>query len=181
MSMSSENFEALGQVQEQQKRSSASDVNLSRGKRHCKVISKSSESFEAMETSQENRGLETGKVGWRSAKRVSSESSDYFDEEKSERKTRRPKRVSSSTVIDVFPREVVEGEKGSIRRRVQKSSESSELGSTDTLDSERRGRSESTETLDSLEKDGEVEGREDETDDKRDKHVCSPVVIFLLG
>ncbi|XP_015115764.1 titin isoform X2 [Diachasma alloeum] len=176
MSMSSENFEALEQVQEQ-KRNSACDVSLSRGKRQCKIISKSSESFEAMETSLEgNRGgLELGKYGWRSGKRVSSESSDNFEgEERCERKSRRPKRVSSSTVIDIFPGEGLGEEEKDFRRkaRVQKSSESSELGSTDTLDSERRNKSDSTETLDSLEKDGEQEGRDEDMgdDDKRDKH-----------
>ncbi|XP_063987711.1 uncharacterized protein LOC135167919 isoform X2 [Diachasmimorpha longicaudata] len=176
MSMSSENFENLEQVQKQ-KRNSASDVSLSRGKRHCQIISKSSESFEAMELSLDgNRGgLDLAKYGWRSEKRVSSESSDNFEtEEKSERKSRRPKRVSSSTVIDIFPRdELGEGEKSFGRKsRVHKSSESSELGSTDTLDSERRNKSDSTETLDSLEKDEEREGREEEMlhEEKHDKH-----------
>ncbi|KAL6259017.1 hypothetical protein P5V15_008939 [Pogonomyrmex californicus] len=199
MSKSSESFDMLEQSgyieevgQELQKRSSVSDINLSRGRRLSKSISKSSESFEKIDTSETKADdveaeliLEddTPKTGVRrSSKRMSSESSDNLDVEdrlENRRVRRTPKRVPSTSVVDVVSGDDHEGEKRPIPTRkpsrLQKSSESSELGSTDTLDSERRNKSsESTETLDSLEKDLEQDRKEEEiTDsviDRREKN-----------
>ncbi|KAI4477549.1 hypothetical protein M0804_012666 [Polistes exclamans] len=205
ISKSSESFEVLDQsshgsdiVQELQKRSSISDMNLSRGRRLSKSTSKSSESFERIDISDSKNveldEKEEGKekeeieqeeeeeekvVRRRSSKRMSSESSDNLDVEdrlENRRVRRIPKRVSSTSIVDIIPMDDNEEERRSIRKsRLQKSSESSELGSTDTLDSERRNKSsESTETLDSLEKDVEQDRKEEEiTDnvvDRRDKN-----------
>ncbi|XP_011309935.1 uncharacterized protein [Fopius arisanus] len=161
ISMSSENFDVL---EHENKKNSASDVSLSRqtGKRHCKIISKSSESFQTIEKSLEGNRIRVdfGKPVWRSGKRLSCESSQIF-EERNERNT--SKRLSSTTVIDIVPREDMS------KPRVQKSSESLDLGSTDTLDSERRNKSGSTETLDSLEKEGEQERHHNDIDDDKRK------------
>ncbi|KAI4503074.1 hypothetical protein M0802_002118 [Mischocyttarus mexicanus] len=205
ISKSSESFEVLDQsshgsdiVQELQKRSSISDMNLSRGRRLSKSTSKSSESFERIDISDsknvelDEKEEEKEKEGneqeeeeedkitrRRSSKRMSSESSDNLDvdDRLENRRVRRiPKRVSSTSIVDIIPMDDNEEERRSIRKsRLQKSSESSELGSTDTLDSERRNKSsESTETLDSLEKDVEQDRKEEEiTDnvvDRRDKN-----------
>jgi len=122
--------------------------------------------------------------GRRSTKRMSSESSDNLDVEdrlENRRIRRTPKRMPSTSIVDM----IVSGDDHERERRptptrkpsrLQKSSESSELGSTDTLDSERRNKSsESTETLDSLEKDLEQDRKDEEiTDnvvDKREKNV----------
>lgn len=199
MSKSSESFDVLEQSgcvgeeigQELQKRSSVSDINLSRGRRLSKNISKSSESFERIDMSDVKDDVEADlildddapKSGRRSSKRMSSESSDNLDMEdrlENRRVRRTPKRIPSTSIVDVISGDDHEGEKRStpIRKpsRLQKSSESSELGSTDTLDSERRNKSsESTETLDSLEKDLEQDRKEEEiTDsviDRREKNV----------
>lgn len=198
MSMSSENFESLEHARqdfqmrpELKKRSSISDVNLSRGRRYSKIMSKSTESFDAMETickqEESNRtSIDLEKNGWRNSKRttLSSESSDNLelDDRLENRRARRPpKRVPSTSIVDIFPLDNSnEDERRStpIRKppRLQKSSESSELGSTDTLDSERRNKSsDSTETLDSLEKDIDQDPRDEEfpdnLQDKRDKNV----------
>ncbi|XP_043289155.1 uncharacterized protein [Venturia canescens] len=196
MSMSSENFEALEHHArdefemraELKKRSSISDVNLSRGRRYSKIMSKSTESFDAMETickqDESNRtSIDLEKNGWRNSKRTtfSSESSDNLelDDRLENRRARRPpKRVPSTSIVDIFPLDNSnEDERRStpMRKppRLQKSSESSELGSTDTLDSEKRNKSsDSTETLDSLEKDIEQDPRDEEIpdnlQDKRD-------------
>ncbi|XP_053973768.1 uncharacterized protein LOC128873853 isoform X4 [Hylaeus volcanicus] len=193
ISKSSENFEILEQAktgtdttaQELQKRSSISDINLARGKRLSKSISKSSESFEMIEVSEtkdveENRDF--GKCCRRSSKRMSSESSDNLelDDRLENRRIRRtPKRIPSTSFVDIVPVDDQEEEKRPmpVRKpsRLQKSSESSELGSTDTLDSERRNKSsESTETLDSLERDLDQERKQEELADgvldKREKN-----------
>lgn len=201
ISKSSEDFDILEQNscieedigQELQKRSSASDINLSRNRRLSKSISKSSESFERIDMSDmkddvdveillEDDGPKVG--GRRSTKRMSSESSDNLDVEdrlENRRIRRTPKRMPSTSIVDM----IVSGDDHERERRptptrkpsrLQKSSESSELGSTDTLDSERRNKSsESTETLDSLEKDLEQDRKDEEiTDnvvDKREKNV----------
>ncbi|XP_060817651.1 uncharacterized protein LOC132908064 isoform X5 [Bombus pascuorum] len=194
ISKSSENFEVLEQtqigtetVQELQKRSSISDINLSRGRRLSKSTSKSSDDFERIEISEpkdegENIGDSFGKCCRRSSKRMSSESSDNLesDDKLENRRIRRtPKRIPSTSYVDIVPTDDGEEEKMPIlfRKpvRLQKSSESSELGSTDTLDSERRNKSsESTETLDSLERDLDQDRKhEDLADavaDKRDKN-----------
>ena len=161
--------------EEKRKRTSVSEINLSRGSsgssgsRHNKLLSKSSESFEKIaslvEAHREKNG-ETEKnsnVPWRQNRRVahSSESSDNLDlddnsklENRKVRKTT-PKRLSSGSGGNYMD----DHENVILRKpssRLQKSSESSELGSTDTLDSERRNTmksSDSDETLDSLEKD----------------------------
>ncbi|XP_068971119.1 uro-adherence factor A-like isoform X6 [Bombus flavifrons] len=194
ISKSSENFEVLEQtqigtetVQELQKRSSISDINLSRGRRLSKSTSKSSEDFERIEISEskdegENIGDSFGKCCRRSSKRMSSESSDNLesDDRLENRRIRRtPKRIPSTSYVDIVPTDDGEEEKRPITvrkpARLQKSSESSELGSTDTLDSERRNKSsESTETLDSLERDLDQDRKhEDLADavaDRRDKN-----------
>ncbi|XP_033312673.1 uncharacterized protein LOC117212207 isoform X8 [Bombus bifarius] len=194
ISKSSENFEVLEQtqigtetVQELQKRSSISDINLSRGRRLSKSTSKSSEDFERIEICEskdegENIGDSFGKCCRRSSKRMSSESSDNLesDDRLENRRIRRtPKRIPSTSYVDIVPTDDGEEEKRPITvrkpARLQKSSESSELGSTDTLDSERRNKSsESTETLDSLERDLDQDRKhEDLADavaDRRDKN-----------
>ncbi|XP_029155848.1 uncharacterized protein LOC114928727 isoform X4 [Nylanderia fulva] len=199
ISKSSENFDVLEQSgcigeeigQELQKRSSVSDINLSRSQRLSKSISKSSESFERIDMSDMKDDVDvevlldddTPKAGGRSTKRMSSESSDNLDVEdrlENRRVRRTPKRMPSTSIVDM----IVSGDDHERERRptptrkpsrLQKSSESSELGSTDTLDSERRNKSsESTETLDSLEKDLEQDRKDEEiTDnvvDKREKN-----------
>ncbi|XP_076276060.1 uncharacterized protein LOC143206990 isoform X6 [Lasioglossum baleicum] len=196
ISKSSENFDILEQthqtesnaVQELQKRSSLSDMNLARGRRLSKSISKSSESFEMIEVS-ENKDEEEenvrdncfGKVCRRSSKRMSSESSDNLEMEdrlENRRIRRTPKRIPSTSYVDIVPQDEQEEEKRQVPvrkpSRLQKSSESSELGSTDTLDSERRNKSsESTETLDSLERDLDQDRKQEDSVDavteKREK------------
>ncbi|KOC66857.1 hypothetical protein WH47_11921 [Habropoda laboriosa] len=194
ISKSSESFEVLEQtqtggeaVQELQKRSSISDINLSRGRRLSKSISKSSESFERIEMNEvkdeeESNRESFGKCCRRSSKRMSSESSDNLelDDRLENRRVRRtPKRIPSTSYVDIVPADDQEEEKRQVPvrkpSRLQKSSESSELGSTDTLDSERRNKSsESTETLDSLERDLDQERKlEDLSDavaDRREKN-----------
>lgn len=204
ISKSSESFDLLEQQsgcvseeaamgQELQKRSSISDINLSRGRRLSKSISKSSENFERIDTSETKEveaditleeNVSKGCCR-RSSKRMSSESSDNLDlDDKLEnRRIRRtPKRIPSTGIMDMTPGDDREGEKRPTPTRkpprLQKSSESSELGSTDTLDSEKRNKSsESTETLDSLEKDLEQDRKEEEimdsVVDKREKNVSS--------
>lgn len=208
MSMSSENFETLEDSQleeldvrpELQKRSSASDINLARARRYSKLMSKSTESFDAIDVSskaeESNRSsVDLGKGCWRSSKRValSSESSDNLELEdrlENRRARRPPKRIPSTSVVDIFPLDSAgddERRPTPTRKpsRLKKSSESSELGSTDTLDSERRNKSsDSTETLDSLEKDNEQDARDEEVADslteKRDKNV-SPKSLDASG
>ncbi|XP_076235958.1 uncharacterized protein LOC143180248 isoform X5 [Calliopsis andreniformis] len=193
ISKSSESFDILEQtqdatetVQELQKRSSISDINLARGRKLSKNMSKSSESFEWIEVGElkdqeENIRDSFGKCCRRSSKRMSSESSDNLelDDKLENRRIRRtPKRIPSTSFVDIVPADDQEEEKRPfpVRKpsRLQKSSESSELGSTDTLDSERRNKSsESTETLDSLERDLDQEKKEDLVDgvtDKREKN-----------
>lgn len=201
MSKSSESFDMFEQSgctgeeigQELQKRSSVSDINLSRGRRLSKSISKSSESFERIDISNVKDDVEADLIldddapkmgGRRSSNRMSSESSDNLDVEdrlENRRVRRTPKRIPSTSIVDVIVSgDDHEGEKRPTPTRkpsrLQKSSESSELGSTDTLDSERRNKSsESTETLDSLDKDLEQDRKEEElTDsviDRREKNV----------
>ncbi|CAL7937036.1 unnamed protein product [Xylocopa violacea] len=193
ISKSSESFEMLEQtqtgteaVQELQKRSSASDINLSRAQRRLsKSISKSSESFERIEIGElkdedENAGDSLGMCCRRSSKRMSSESSDNFeldDRLENRRIKRTPKRVPSTSYVDIVPADDQEEEKRPVQVRkpvrLQKSSESSELGSTDTLDSERRNKSsESTETLDSLERDLDQDRKQEDIADadRREKN-----------
>ncbi|XP_012217961.1 uro-adherence factor A-like isoform X4 [Linepithema humile] len=194
MSKSSESFDLLEQSgcvdeevgHELQKRSSVSDINLSRGRRLSKSISKSSESFEKIDMSEMKDDAEAEvmldddvpKSGKRSTKRMSSESSDNLEVEdrlENRRVRRTPKRVPSTSMMDV----VASGDDHDGERRptptrkpprLQKSSESSELGSTDTLDSDRRNKSsESTETLDSLEKDLEQDRKDEEITDVVDR------------
>lgn len=201
ISKSSENFDVLEQNgcageeigQELQTRSSVSDINLSRSQRLSKSISKSSESFERIDMSDMKDDVDVEVLleddapragGGRSTKRISSESSDNLDVDdrlENRRVRRTPKRMPSTSIVDMIvsvddherERRPTPTRKPS---RLQKSSESSELGSTDTLDSERRNKSsESTETLDSLEKDLEQDRKDEEiTDsvvDKREKNV----------
>lgn len=201
MSKSSESFEMLEQIGTEsvvavqdclQKRSSVSDINLSRGRRLSKSISKSSEDFERIEISEskeeggDGARESLGKCCRRSSKRVSSESSDNLDSEdrlENRRMRRAPKRIPSTSYVDIVPMDDQEEEKRAVavqRKpcRLQKSSESSELGSTDTLDSERRNKSsESTETLDSLERDLDQDRKQEDladtvvVADRREKSV----------
>lgn len=199
MSKSSESFEMLEQIGTEsvvavqdclQKRSSVSDINLSRGRRLSKSISKSSEDFERIEISEskeeggDGARESLGKCCRRSSKRVSSESSDNLDSEdrlENRRMRRAPKRIPSTSYVDIVPMDDQEEEKRAVQRkpcRLQKSSESSELGSTDTLDSERRNKSsESTETLDSLERDLDQDRKQEDladtvvVADRREKSV----------
>ena len=186
MSKSTENFEALGHHQKSaeivhlQKRCSASDINLSRDTRtRCKLFSESSDSFDRLDTVEsksEEIDVEFRKNFWRS-----SESSDNpdLDERLETRSVRKPpKRIPSKNLADSsFAAPNEERRPTPVPKpRLQKSSESSELGSTDTLDSDRRIKSsDSTETLDSLEKDLEQDRREEEimdsVIDRRDKSV----------
>lgn len=189
MSKSSESFEMLEQIGTEsvvavqdclQKRSSVSDINLSRGRRLSKSISKSSEDFERIEISEskeeggDGARESLGKCCRRSSKRVSSESSDNLDSEdrlENRRMRRAPKRIPSTSYVDIVTMDDQEEEKRAVavqRKpcRLQKSSESSELGSTDTLDSERRNKSsESTETLDSLERDLDQDRKQEDLAD----------------
>lgn len=209
MSKSSESFEILEQTQigteasvlqeNLQKRSSVSDINLSRGRRLSKSISKSSEDFERIEISElkdEEENIVRDSFGnccRRSSKRMSSESSDNLesDDKLENRRVRRtPKRIPSTSYVDIVPTDGQDQEEErrpiAVRKpsRLQKSSESSELGSTDTLDSERRNKSsESTETLDSLERDMDQDRKqedltEDAVADRRDKNVSSSLLIY---
>lgn len=199
MSKSSESFEMLEQIGTEsvvavqdclQKRSSVSDINLSRGRRLSKSISKSSEDFERIEISEskeeggDGARESLGKCCRRSSKRVSSESSDNLDSEdrlENRRMRRAPKRIPSTSYVDIVTMDDQEEEKRAVQRkpcRLQKSSESSELGSTDTLDSERRNKSsESTETLDSLERDLDQDRKQEDladtvvVADRREKSV----------
>lgn len=203
MSMSSENFEALNEESLYiQKRSSASDVNLSRGKRHCKLISKSIDSLEIVDTINKHddsscMSMDLDKTNWRSSSKyiISSESSDNIelDDKLDNRKIHRPpKRIPSSSITDIYPNENYhDNEKKPIPMRkpsrLQKKSESSDLGSTDTLNSEKRNKSfDSTETLDSLEKDFEQDKRDNNIIDKEnniekvDKNVSIFVVYFFF-
>ncbi|XP_017879284.1 uncharacterized protein LOC108624463 isoform X8 [Ceratina calcarata] len=187
MSKSSESFDMLEQsqigtesVQELQKRSSVSDINLARGRRSSKSISKSSESFERIEIGEPKDEEDNVRDSFgnrrRSSKRMSSESSDNFeaDDRLENRRIRKtPKRIPSTSYVDIVPADDQEEEKRPIPvrkpSRLQKSSESSELGSTDTLDSERRNKSsESTETLDSLERDLDQDRKQEDLADAAD-------------
>ncbi|XP_051161580.1 dentin sialophosphoprotein-like isoform X2 [Leptopilina boulardi] len=174
MSKSTENFDALGHHQKLeeivplQKRCSASDINLSRRTR-TKLFSESSDSFERLDAVEKSTDIdvEFKKNFWRS-----SESSDNpeLDERPDSRRVRRPpKRIPSKNDSPSSPIITQCDERRPTpipKPRLQKSSESSELGSTDTLGSDRRNKSsDSTETLDSLEKDLEQDRRDDEVMD----------------
>lgn len=201
MSKSSECFEQI-------EAGRRSGIDSSPRRRLSKSISKSSEDFEMVETSGSKGG---GKCCPRrrsssSSKRVSSESSDNLESGEDRlvegRRMRRAARripSTSSYVVDMADdgqqqQQVDEEERGPIvvRKacRLQKSSESSELGSTDTLDSERRNKSsESTETLDSLERDLEIQERKGQEDvvvadtvaDRREKNVRTCFFFFRNG
>ncbi|XP_015603523.1 neurofilament heavy polypeptide isoform X2 [Cephus cinctus] len=201
MSKSSESFEALEKIErespvsELEKRSSASDLNLSRPRRHSSKISFASSGD--LEKPEETVGVRPESVRssvdlLKSSRRpykrttASSESSDNLEiEQDDELENRRPrrmaKRISSGSIVDIRHAEKspteTERRAAPLRKpsRLEKSSESSELGSTDTLDSEKRNKSSgSTETLDSLEKDLELDRREEEVTDsvleKREKN-----------
>lgn len=194
MSKSTENFEALGHHQKSeeivslQKRCSASDINLSRDRRtRCKLFSESTDSFdrlEAMETKPMDIDVDccNKKNFWRS-----SESSDNpeLDEIAESRRVRRPpKRIPSKNLVDSSPiiAQCEDRRPTPVPKpRLQKSSESSELGSTDTLGSDRRNKSsDSTETLDSLEKDLEQERRENEVMDNANDRGDNKSVSFFF-
>ncbi|XP_033221934.1 dentin sialophosphoprotein-like isoform X2 [Belonocnema kinseyi] len=176
MSKSTENFEALGQHQKSaeivhlQKRCSASDMNLSRDRRtRCKLFSESSDIFDRLDPVEakaaEEMDVDFRKNFWRSSE--SSDNPDLDERLESRRESRKPpKRIPSKNFVDASPFVAHNEERRPTplsKPRLQKSSESSELGSTDTLDSDRRNKSsDSTETLDSLEKDLEQDRRDDE-------------------
>ncbi|XP_008556692.1 dentin sialophosphoprotein isoform X1 [Microplitis demolitor] len=192
MSMSSDNFGSLDHQQpELQKISSTSDVYLTRANKHhgkiASVMSKSTDNFEIMNNNQENsRSNLDFKYNYKSYKRtISSESSDNLElEDRVEsRKTRKPPKKIPNSILGMYPddhdKEDYDRRPSLLRKpptpRLQKSSESSELGSTDTLDSEKRNKSsDSTETLDSLDKDLDQDTRDDDiannVNDKYDKN-----------
>lgn len=172
ISMSSENFEILNEDSLYiQKHSSASDVNLSRGKRH-KLISKSIDSLEVVDTINKKNNnncinnMDIDKSNWRlSSKNIvsSSDSSDNIEQDdkmNNEKIRKPPKRIPSSSRTDIYSinnNYHDNDKKPTLMRkpsRLQKKSESSELGSTDTLNSDKKNKSfDSTGTLDSLDKD----------------------------
>ncbi|XP_074110628.1 uncharacterized protein LOC141534897 isoform X4 [Cotesia typhae] len=190
MSMSSDNFGSLDHHQpELQKISSTSDVYLARvNKNHGKMgsVSKSTDNFEAISSQETSRSNIDFKHNYKSYKRtISSESSDNLElEDKVEtRKVRKPPKKIPNSALGLYPGDDHDNEDYDRRPcllrkpptpRLQKSSESSELGSTDTLDSEKRNKSDSTETLDSLDKDLEQDTRDDDVpnniNDKYDKN-----------
>ncbi|XP_016845635.1 uncharacterized protein LOC103316545 isoform X2 [Nasonia vitripennis] len=180
-----EHQQLVVKAEEKRKRASVSEVNLSRG-RHSSLLSKSSESFEKIEIppSREEKNeadLDLEKVNscWRGNRRMahSSESSDNFDldencrlENRAKARRSTPKRLSGGFGDE--QENIVLLRKSS--SRLQKSSESSELGSTDTLDSERRNTmksSDSDETLDSLEKDLQSQPEQDCKDEETTESV----------
>lgn len=197
MSKSTENFEALGHHQKSeeivplQKRCSASDINLSRDRRtRCKMFSESSDSFERLDAveskPEEEVDMEFKKNFWRSSE--SSDNPELDEKHESSRRVRRPpKRIPSKHHVDTSPiiAQCEERRPTPVPKpRLQKSSESSELGSTDTLGSDRRNKSsDSTETLDSLEKDLEQDRRDDEVMnnviDRGDKSVSLFRILFI--
>ncbi|XP_048511345.1 uncharacterized protein LOC105684532 isoform X2 [Athalia rosae] len=201
ISKSSESFDILDEVKNNDskitaemeqdgmhKGSSASDIvtlpyDISNNSR-VMSLSKSSESVDNIEVEQgklepKRSSSDLSKRCWRRTQRttMSSESSDNLelDDELENRRSRKPpKRIPSTSVIDIVQVDNQgnnsEGDRKPplIRKpsRFQKSSESSELGSTDTLDSEKKNKSSaSTETLDSLEKDLDQDGKEEEITD----------------
>ncbi|XP_046747908.1 E3 ubiquitin-protein ligase BRE1-like isoform X2 [Diprion similis] len=183
MSKSSESFEVLEEGERRSENAEETQRSLARSAESLdKTEDVAQEKIEAKLSSSD-----LSKRCWRANKRstVSSESSDNLelDDELENRRARRPsKRIASTSLVDaVLPaNEETERKSAPIQTRknsrFQKSSESSELGSTDTLDSDKKNKSStSTETLDSLEKDIEQDSREEEeiTDtvvEKRKKH-----------
>lgn len=185
---------------EMRKRSSTSDVNLLRSRRlsdskNC--AQKLADSLERMSVAKlnnynsEDADVEMRKVGERpfrrsSDTRMSSESFENLeleDNSSEARQVRRASKRASSVTLDCGSgngedKRIV----GVVRKpphppsRLQKSSESSELGSTDTLDSEMRNKSSgSTETLDSLDKDLDQDKKDEDVDndEKQDKNVST--------
>lgn len=190
MSKSSESFEALEETQISEispdlvddglkKGSSASDmVNLNLRNNVNRSMSKSSESVDNVDTPQINSepkrsSSDLSKRCWRQTKRitVSSESSDNLelDDELENRRARKPpKRIPSTSIVDIVQADnqanhnETDKKPPLIRKpsRFQKSSESSDHGSTDTLDS--------------LEKDLDQDAKEEMMDndvEKREKNV----------
>ncbi|XP_066583583.1 dentin sialophosphoprotein-like isoform X8 [Prorops nasuta] len=171
--------------QEPLNRGSITDISI-RTRRLSTSGSKSSDSFEIVDVNECCKDAEdedeASSCPRRSSKRMSSESSDNLDldDRLENRRVRRlPKRVPSTSIVDIVPVDDPDEEKRPtpLRKpsRLQKSSESSELGSTDTLDSDRKNKSTgSTETLDSLERDLEQDRKdEDITEnilDRREKN-----------
>lgn len=192
MSKSSESFDVFKQkdcineeISQEQKRSSVSDINLIRDRRLSKNISKSFDNFDKIDMYKVKDDVEievieddVSKDHRQSIKRIFSESSDNLDIEdrlENRRVRRIPKRIPSAHIVDVITSRDEEEKRPTLTKkppRLQKSSESSELGSTDTLDSEQRNKSsESTETLDSLEKDLEQDRKDNKvTDSVVNKH-----------
>ncbi|XP_046600421.1 uncharacterized protein LOC107221471 [Neodiprion lecontei] len=170
MSKSSESFEVL----EEGERRSEDAEETQRGLAGSAESLDKTDEVAREKTEAKRSSSDLSKRCWRPGKRttVSSESSDNIelDDELENRRARRPsKRIASTSLGDaVLPaNDDTERKSAPIQTRknsrFQKSSESSELGSTDTLDSDKKNKSStSTETLDSLEKDVEQDPREEE-------------------
>lgn len=174
ISKSSENFETLKHIesdeakQEFKKGNSISDVNLAKERKITKNVMKLSQDFEKNDsTSGERKQKEIMMIRKNyfqkiSPQKMSSESLDNLelDDRLENRRVRRPcKKEFNTNMLNDFENNkkppIIVRKPSS---RLQTSSESSELDSTDTFDFERRNKSsESTETLDSLEKDCEQE------------------------
>lgn len=184
------------------KRSSASDISMlaARDKRH-RMVSKSTENLERIEINRA-KNAELNKIPWRlprrsvplPAERESLRKSDDYENndrlEQRKPKVRRPsKRLSGSNIIVdgniENDRPPTPPRKPSFEsKRMQKSSESSELGSTDTLDSDvhRRNKlSDSNETIDSLEKDQEIDRRTFEDDNSNNIAAASTTNVSLYN
>ncbi|KAK0083150.1 hypothetical protein PV325_009235 [Microctonus aethiopoides] len=180
ISMSSENFNALERSQHFEKRSSVSDVHLSGITRHTsrvtnKNISKSTENFDTLSTKsneKESKNISSGDkdCGKISRRTIGLENFDNheFEDHIENRKIRKsPKKINNSNMIDVLCENSIFKDskrpatiKKPISSRFRRSSDSSELGSTDTLNSEKQQKLfDSTETIDSLEKDSENDGK----------------------
>ncbi|KAK0167511.1 hypothetical protein PV327_004899 [Microctonus hyperodae] len=180
ISMSSENFDALERSQHFEKRSSVSDVRLSGITRHVsrvtnKNISKSTENFDTVSTKSNEKEFKNISSGDKDCGRISRrtiglESFDNheFEDNMENRKIRKaPKKIYNSNMIDVLCENNIFKDskrpatvKKPISSRFRRSSDSSELGSTDTLNSEKQQKLfDSTETIDSLEKDSENDGK----------------------
>lgn len=196
ISMSSENFNALERSQHFEKRSSVSDVHLSGITRHAskvtnKNISKSTENFDTLSTKlneKDSKNISSGDkdCGKISRRTIGLENFDNheFEDHIENRKIRKsPKKINNSNVIDVLCENNIFKDskrpatiKKPISSRFRRSSDSSELGSTDTLNSEKQQKLfDSTETIDSLEKDSENDGKieqyHDNVSNRKNPHI----------
>lgn len=161
MSLSSENVENLDK--QLHKGNSTSDVHILRVKKHAKItdkiMSKSTENFDTIQNNLYK--IESNRTSMNFGKQhcwTNSKSSDNLEIEINNRKIHKPpKRISSLSIVDIFPR-----------------NNNSELSSTDTLNSERQNKlSDSTETFDSLEKEQEQKNLTNNIVELCNKNVCT--------